>query len=120
MWVVELDRPWLGTPFDFQGFPITSEEQLESVRSYCQHVYVDPERESLGPLPRKRTSDAPSEEDLVVAREVYDECEKAVKKAFVELKDEAKLDTDRLAAATVDIAQTIQRNPDAVILLHRL
>lgn len=41
MYVAELDRPWLGTPFLFQGFPITSEEQIAQLRECCQHVFVD-------------------------------------------------------------------------------
>ena len=30
MYVTELDRPWLGTPFPFQGFPITSADQVDA------------------------------------------------------------------------------------------
>jgi HD-GYP domain-containing protein (c-di-GMP phosphodiesterase class II) len=44
MYVVELDRPWLGTPFLFQGFPIKTDEEIASVRSLCKHVYIDTER----------------------------------------------------------------------------
>src|SRR4051812_37185613 len=46
MYVVELDRAWLGTPFDFQGFPVTSEDQIDALKAHCQLVYVDPEREN--------------------------------------------------------------------------
>lgn len=45
MYVIELDRPWLGTPFDFQGFPISSQVQIDQLRQYCEIVYIDPERE---------------------------------------------------------------------------
>lgn len=41
MYVVELDRPWLGTPFLFQGFPITRQEEIDLLRRYCAHVYID-------------------------------------------------------------------------------
>lgn len=44
LYVVELDRPWLGTPFLFQGFRIESDEELSTLRSYCQEVFVDPVR----------------------------------------------------------------------------
>ena len=53
MYVVDLDRPWIGTPFDFQGFPLTSEEQIESLKAYCKVVFVDPEREQWTPPPRR-------------------------------------------------------------------
>ena len=40
MYVAELDRPWLGTPFLFQGFQIESDEQLAQLRTLCKHVFV--------------------------------------------------------------------------------
>lgn len=40
MFVSELDRPWLGTPFLFQGFEIQTDEELVQLRALCQHVYV--------------------------------------------------------------------------------
>lgn len=47
MYVAELDRPWLGTPFLFQGFPITSERELEQLRECCEYVYIDVEQSRL-------------------------------------------------------------------------
>lgn len=44
LYVAELDRPWVDTPFLFQGFRIHAEEDLETLRAYCALVYVDPER----------------------------------------------------------------------------
>jgi len=40
MYVAELDRPWLGTPFMFQGFQIQNDEQLAQLRTLCRHVFV--------------------------------------------------------------------------------
>src|SRR3970282_627644 len=40
MYVSELDRPWLGTPFLFQGFEIQTDEELEHLRALCRYVYV--------------------------------------------------------------------------------
>lgn len=41
MYVSELDRPWLGTPFLLQGFCIESEDEIETLRDLCTHVFVD-------------------------------------------------------------------------------
>lgn len=41
MYVLALDRPWLETPFIFQGFRLTTEEQLETLRVYCDFVDID-------------------------------------------------------------------------------
>lgn len=44
MFVAELDRPWADTPFLVQGFLIDSAIELKTLRRYCLHVSVDPER----------------------------------------------------------------------------
>src|SRR5262245_58697085 len=44
MYVFELDRPWTETPFMFQGFTLRTEQQLDVLRKYCEHVLVDQER----------------------------------------------------------------------------
>jgi putative nucleotidyltransferase with HDIG domain len=51
MYVSELDRPWLETPFLFQGFHIESDEVIEELRRHCRFVYVDVTRsdETLKP-----------------------------------------------------------------------
>lgn len=41
MYVAELDRPWEGTPFLFQGFVIENDDDLVALRQHCQHVFVD-------------------------------------------------------------------------------
>lgn len=44
MYVAKLDRPWLETPFLFQGFYIESLDDIRELRDHCQHVYVDIDR----------------------------------------------------------------------------
>ena len=44
MYVVELDRPWLDSPFLFQGFPIRTQDELEQLRTCCEFVYIDREQ----------------------------------------------------------------------------
>ncbi|MHB8455238.1 MAG: HD-GYP domain-containing protein [Acidiferrobacterales bacterium] len=40
MYVSGLDRPWLETPFLFQGFEIRSTEEILQLKRYCQFVYI--------------------------------------------------------------------------------
>lgn len=47
MYVGMLDRPWLETPFLFQGFLIKDRTELEQLQSYCSQVYVEIERGKL-------------------------------------------------------------------------
>ncbi len=41
MYVVELDRPWLESPFLFQGFEVRTPAQLQAVKNLCAYVYID-------------------------------------------------------------------------------
>lgn len=41
MYITELDRPWLKTPFLFQGFELKTEEDIQAVRDICEYVYID-------------------------------------------------------------------------------
>ena len=41
MYVRELDRPWLETPFILQGFPIRSVDDIEEIAKHCAWVVVE-------------------------------------------------------------------------------
>ncbi len=41
LFVSELDRPWIDTPFLLQGFLLDSDADLESLRNCCKYVFVD-------------------------------------------------------------------------------
>ena len=41
MYVSRLDRPWLETPFLFQGFFIRNDNEIEDLRRYCDYVEID-------------------------------------------------------------------------------
>jgi len=43
MYVSSLDRPWLETPFLFQGFLLETDDQLATLRQYCRYVDIDTE-----------------------------------------------------------------------------
>jgi HD-GYP domain-containing protein (c-di-GMP phosphodiesterase class II) len=50
MYVAELDRPRLHTPFHLHGFMVTRPAQIGELARYCDYVYVDPMRsESMAP-----------------------------------------------------------------------
>lgn len=51
MYVAELDRSWLHTPFDRPGFLITQASQIGVLRRCCEYVYVDPTRSEAIAMP---------------------------------------------------------------------
>jgi len=52
MFVSDLDRPWIDTPFLFQGFLIENDEHLIQLQQHCKFVVVD----SAKSLPRVQTA----------------------------------------------------------------
>lgn len=51
MYVAELDRSWLHTPFETRGFLITQADQIDVLRRCCEYVYVDPTRSEAIAMP---------------------------------------------------------------------
>lgn len=139
MFVVELDRPWLETPFPFQGFAVVSQREIDALSKYCREVYIDIEQ-SIGADKRSRLSAgtaaqassltiqgetvyqelAPVEQEMLRAREIYAECENVLRDTWAALKAGGELDADRLKRAVTSITGSISRNPDAMLLLAKL
>ena len=64
MYVRELDRPWRETSFLFQGFEISSEDEIRELQRFCQHVYIDIPETYQKSAPRTPAERAVTEELL--------------------------------------------------------
>ena len=143
MYVAELDRPWVGTPFPFQGFVLRNKWQLETLRKFCQSVFVDRERSDALPEPnfsaplaarqapaaamrsdaRRRTryvATLETEEELPRAERVLEDVSNALLDCLNSVRAGEQLDAERLKGAISEVAASIKRNPDAMLLLARL
>lgn len=133
VYVTELDRPWLGTPFLFQGFAITSADQIDELKKHCQTVFIDLERDASGDDPRGPDTGkqavrgtvvykevTPVEQELVVAREVYSACEHGVRASLESVLTTGEIDPKPLTNAVGSMTRSIERNPDAMMLLLRI
>jgi HD-GYP domain-containing protein (c-di-GMP phosphodiesterase class II) len=63
MFIADLDRPWIDTPFLLQGFLLEDDEQMVQLRQHCQWVMIDPQR-SVGKgfdTPAKKAAFTPRE-----------------------------------------------------------
>ena len=128
MYVVELDRPWVETSFAFQGFRLESQEQVETLRSYCKTVFVDPERQAWQPEKRSMSdlmrdySFQPEpvaiEAELPVAKEIYRSCEDALQKLVTSVCSEGEIDAGALKSAVSSMIESIERSPGALLLLN--
>ena len=95
MFVVELDRPWLDTPFLLQGFLVDSQVELDTLVKYCDYVYVDLELSSaaVADLIRRVEIRAPELEPRTLPM---------AERAQVASATQAKADGASARAATVD------------------
>lgn len=145
MYVSALDRPWRDTPFLFQGFYIDGAAEIEQIKQYCQHVFVDTELSGLretptpaGPSdkrveyeilkknaqirvsPRAYPDQTSLEQELVQARETF----RKAKDQIASIMDDARvgraIDTEGARTHVNDMAHSIIRNPDALMCLTQL
>ena len=70
MYISELDRPWVETPFLFQKFELRTSEEMEQLKKHCTYVYVDTE---LGPDVAPKPTD---KESVVRIRKLEEQDEK--------------------------------------------
>ena len=71
MYVRELDRPWLGTPFKFQGFYIRSIEDIEVLKELCDYVYIDLNRSRHLSKKNEYGTDSKTKEKIIQQREQF-------------------------------------------------
>jgi HD-GYP domain-containing protein (c-di-GMP phosphodiesterase class II) len=133
MFVAELDRPWTETPFMFQGFHLKTEEQRETLKKFCKHVFIDIERTEKVDPPRppaaqfkirgqtKYVEQVKVEVEYHQATQVYansvariDELLKPISKpgGVLEAKD--------VKESVTQLTDSVVRNPDAMLLVTRL
>jgi len=146
MYVTELDRPWIESPFLFQGFPINDEEELQQVRESCEYVYVDAEktpqdiRAKLLALNAENKNNQASftetstfnvnEHDaaveatfkrhLIKAKEVRDKTRQYIDQALEDVRLGASVDTKKAKAVVSSLVDNIVTNQDASIWLTHL
>lgn len=143
MFVYELDRPWLDTPFAIQGFLIQSEEDIATLREYCEYVFIDPLKEQvsattgrlrLGPLgsvggATKRpvpigevayTDQRSVEEEIPRAKAVIQNASEVVERIRAGIEKNLVLDVKAATVLVDSLVDSIVANPDALLLLQQL
>jgi len=145
MYVCELDRPWLESPFLFQGFPLDSDETIKEVQDVCEFVYVDPERSDVsvrGSLharaamhnsPQKanfRTSSKTDDittsvidyrEHLKLARKIHTRTRSYIADVYNIVRDGGdSIDVQEAQSLVSDMADNIMVNPHAMMWLTYL
>lgn len=143
MFVSDLDRPWLETPYLIQGVLIKSVEDITELARYCNYVYVDVERSNpqaisnyldRGTIKNSGQAIAATlfhgketyvdqctiEKELPAAQKVYDTTIALIDEFFKCIERNTRLDIFAAQAAVESLRESILRNADALLLLSRL
>lgn len=129
MYVARLDRSWAGTPFSVQGFHVRNRDDIQVLRTHCQHVYIDTRRSKI-------VAKSPGEDDaaasvLPISRGAYDADRlpfsaeiararrhyRAISLLLIDGDEQLQQQQDipylSLRRAAVNVVDGICRNPDA-------
>lgn len=144
MYVAQLDRPWLESPFMFQGFTVHTEEELEQLRQLCRFVYVDEDAEEFDveeielsapavaddeedepkdkAKKKKKVEDhpVPVENEIKAARKIRQQAQERFKGLLEAARLGKGLDVDVATNIVGDMVESLLRNPDALNLLRHI
>jgi len=138
MYVSELDRPWIETPFIFQGFLITNEDELDQLHQFCRYVYIDSEKSRVkvivkNPVAHEKVDVEPAEkehealpyqnqfeEEFPKAKKIYDQVQAQIRNSFKDVRIGRALRSSEIRTSVDAITQSIIRNPDAMMLMTNM
>jgi len=140
MLIEKLDRCWMSTPVFRHKMTITSQQQIAQLKACgVQTVVVRLENKDveaasvLGPdiadglvepAPKEEAPSVPEvvpfEEELPVAREVYQAAKTVIQSAMNDTRLGRAINVDSVREVVSDMADSVFRNPDALPSLSRL
>ncbi len=144
MYVADLDRPWIETPFLMQGFTIKTVEELAALRQLCTTVDVDigrtrPAGEYAPHLPNggarrsrvvTRTFNGKAlvtyedtftfEQEMQTAEKVFNDYEVLVGQLYRGIEKNGRVDMASVKKTVDQVVDSIMRNADACMLLSAI
>ncbi|MBI5584286.1 MAG: HD-GYP domain-containing protein [Deltaproteobacteria bacterium] len=143
MFVAQLDRSWMETPFIFHKFQVKSVQQVDQLQTYCRFVYIDTEKggdtdsDPPGPglskepvlrvvegerksSPEGKPDSVPWQKELPVAREIHRETKKVVDNILEDVRLGKTIDTTAAKKSVENIVDSVMRNRDALVCLSQL
>lgn len=148
-YVSALDRPWVETPFPIQGFHVNSQQDIDQLRRYCKHVYVDHKlsrvvasfdpapvvsngirRSAAGivnPAARIRKfvpvvyqTTQPMQKEVGAATTLHHETARALAQVLNEMRSGKELNFPVVKKVAALMVNSVTRNPDALVWLSRV
>lgn len=131
MYVCELDRPWLETPFILQGFHIRTLADIDEIAQHCQSVFVEISEDVWSP-PEERlvantlarttihTTSPLRKEDIRAARSTLDNARALTRSFMDDVRLGRGIDIKEVKATVSECVRSVLRNPDAVMWMSKL
>ncbi|MFN2301445.1 MAG: HD-GYP domain-containing protein, partial [Gammaproteobacteria bacterium] len=143
MYVARLDRSWTDSPFLFQGFVISSAEELAKLQELCKFVFVDEDKSEYEDRTLRRSIEVrPSasvrvtrsewhklsadeqklsfEKEITRAAETRTRTRSYINKLFEEIRLGFSVDTDTAKAVVHELVETIAEDADTALWLTNL
>lgn len=143
MYVSNLDRPWIDTPFLLEGFLIKDEEDLSTLSQYCTFVFIDPRRglaaeQYIDDAPRLKTNTYlerflqdnkkkvnyentnTAKEELPAAQAALEDASNQVAHIMDQVKQGKNLDITAVRGIVEPILDSIIRNSEAYMWLSMM
>ena len=140
MYVAELDRPWVDTPFLFQGFSLKDASEISELSEFCEYVFIDVEQSVPGVTenlpkdshtaaadkppgqPRKKVQFSENEfrQALVDSFRVYKDARGWIDTMLEDSRLGKGVDTVKARKLVTQLADEVISNPDALIWLTHL
>lgn len=133
MYVAELDREWLGTPFLLQGFTVESQSDIETLKEYCEHVWIqasdtddqagaikaDKDARDSGPQGRDIDKVSTADEHNQ-AFAIHRTARQITKGLLEEVRLGASINTEQARETVSGCVKSILRNADAMLWMTRI
>lgn len=149
MYISALDRPWVETPFPIQGFHVSSQQDIDQLKRFCKHVFVDlklsrvtlsfdpapvvkdgVKRSAAGivnPAARIRKFEPvsykntqPLQKEVAVATTLHQEIARAIVTVLNDVRGGKDLNTMVVRKVAGLMVNSVTRNPDAFVWLSRV
>ena len=129
MYVVELDRPWLETPFALQGFLVSSREEIDQLQEYCDFVFIDvtqttfqhrEKRKNRTSVKNRRIYKVSLEKALPSAARSLSFAKDAVDSCLSSLRLSQDIDMASVKTAVQECIKSIVINPNAMLWLTQI
>jgi putative nucleotidyltransferase with HDIG domain len=126
MRVIELDRPWVESPFTVHGFLITSKEEIEKLQRSCAYVYVAASKKQVidptgSNLKRQAYTDTQSfQQAIPQAKSAHRQAKSVVKGFLKNIRLGQSFETSVAKKAVKQCVNCVIANQDAMLWLGLL